>query len=111
MRFALPALVLLVATPAAAASFDCSRAKASDEKAICANRALNDADVKMDTLFHIDGHLMAMGARGDMQDAQREWIKRRQACKGNVKCLAKAYKDRIDDLQAAFDGIASRGPF
>ncbi len=111
IRFAVPALVLLIATPVAAASFDCARAKAPDEKAICATRALNDADVKLTTLYQVDGHLMAMGARGDMQDAQRSWLKRRQACKGNVACLTKAYTDRLADLQAAFDGIASRGPF
>jgi len=111
IRFAVPVLVLLCATPAAAASFDCARAKAPDEKTICATRALNDADVKLATLYQVDGHLMAMGARGDMQDAQRTWLRRRQACKGDVKCLTKAYADRLADLQAAFDGIASRGPF
>ncbi len=118
IRFAVPALVLLCATPAflcalpaAAASFDCARAKAPDEKAVCANRALNDADVKLTTLYQVDGHLMAMGARGDMQEDQRTWLKRRQACKGDVKCLTRAYADRVADLQAAFDGIASRGPF
>jgi len=111
IRFFVAALVLLCATPAAAASFDCAKAKAPDEKAICANRALNDADVKMTTLYDVDGHLMAMGARGDMQDSQRTWLRRRQACKSDTRCLTKAYKDRLADLQAAFDGIASRGPF
>lgn len=111
IRFAVPALVLFIAVPAAAASFDCARAKAPDEKAICATRALNDADVKMDTLFHVDAQLMAMGGRGDLQEAQRDWVHKRQTCKGDVKCLTKAYKDRMADLQAAFDEIASRGPF
>lgn len=107
----LTAAGLAAATSVQAASFDCAKARAADEKAICANRALNDADVKMQTLFEVDGHLMAMGARGDMQDAQRTWLHRRRACKGDVRCLTKAYKDRLADLQAAFEGIASRGPF
>ena len=111
IRFAIPALVLLCATPVAAASFDCAKAKAPDEKAICANRALNDADVKLTTLYAVDGQLMAMGARGDMHEAQHAWLQQRAACKGDVKCLTKAYKDRLADLQAAFDDIASRGPF
>ena len=111
IRFAVPVLLLLIATPVAAASFDCAKARAPDEKAVCANRALNDADVKLTTLYDVDGHLMAMGGRGDMQEAQRAWLKRRQACKSDVKCLTRAYKDRLADLQAAFDGIASRGPF
>lgn len=111
IRFAVPALLLLIATPVAAASFDCAKAKAPDEKAICANRALNDADVKLTTLYAVDGQLMAMGARGDMHEAQHAWLQQRAACKGDVKCLTKAYKDRLADLQAAFDDIASRGPF
>jgi len=116
IRFALPAFLLLCALllcamPADAASFDCAKAKAPDEKTICATRALNDADVKMTTLLDVDAHLMAMGGRSDMQDAQRVWLRRRQACKGDVKCLTKAYADRLADLQAAFDGIASQGPF
>ncbi len=111
IRYMLPVLALVCATPAAAASFDCARAKAPDEKAICATRALNDADVRMDTLFHVDAQLMAMGGRGDLQEAQRDWMHKRQACKGDIKCLTRAYKDRLADLQAAFDEIASRGPF
>ena len=111
IRFVLMAGLAVTATAADAASFDCNRARTPDEKAICANRALNDADVRMDTLFHVDAHLMTMGARGDLQDAQRGWMHKRQACRGDVRCLARAYKDRLADLQAAFDGIASRGPF
>ncbi len=111
IRYVFAAGLVLAATSAQAASFDCARARAPDEKTVCANRALNDADVKLTTLYEVDGHLMAMGARGDMQEAQRDWLHRRTKCKGDVKCLSKAYKDRLADLQAAFDGIASRGPF
>ena len=76
----------LAASTVHAASFDCARARAADEKAICANRALNDADVKMTTLLAVDEHLVAMGARGNMQDDQRDWLKARHTCGGNVKC-------------------------
>jgi len=103
--------MLLVATPAAAASFDCGRARAPDEKAICANRALNDKDVKMTTMLVMEEHLLAMGGRDAMKDDQREWLHQRQTCKGNVKCLAKAYDDRLETLQKSFDEIASHGPF
>ena len=36
--------------PVSAASFDCSKAEAADEKAICADHQLNDADVEMSVL-------------------------------------------------------------
>ena len=101
----------LAASTVHAASFDCAKARAADEKAICANRALNDADVKMTTLLTVDEHLVAMGARGNMQDDQRDWLKARHTCGGNVKCLTASYNKRLAQVQKAFDDISSRGPF
>lgn len=116
MRPLLP-LALLFALPTAlplaahAASFDCAKARTADEKAICRYRALNDADVRMATLFEVDGHLLAMGGRGALQDTQVEWLKRRRGCGGDVACLTRRYDERLAELQRVFDEIASRGPF
>lgn len=107
----LPALVLLAPAAAHAASFDCAKARTADEKAICRHRALNDADVRMATLFEVDGHLLAMGGRGALQDAQVEWLKSRRRCGGDVACLTRSYDRRLAELQRVFDEIASRGPF
>jgi uncharacterized protein len=119
MRKLVPALYLAAifgASPftmsqAHAASFDCARARSADEKTICHNRSLNDADVKMATMFAMNTHLVAMGSRGNMQDRQRGWLSERNACKGSFKCLTAAYDKRLRELQVDFDGIASRGPF
>ncbi len=108
---AFAAFALLGASQAHAASFDCAKAKSADEKTICRNRSLSDADVKMATMFTMNTHLVAMGARGNMQDRQREWLAGRNTCKGSFKCLTAAYDKRLSELQADFDGIASRGPF
>ena len=108
---ALAALAVLAASNAHAASFDCTKAKTADEKTICRNRSLSDADVKMATMFQMNTHLVMMGSRGNMQDRQRQWLTERNACKGRFKCLTAAYDKRISELQADFDGIASRGPF
>ncbi|MEI9905201.1 MAG: hypothetical protein WDN06_15530 [Asticcacaulis sp.] len=98
--------------PAAhAASFNCSHAKTSDEKAVCASRSLSEADIKMATLFEVDTRLVAMGTRGDIQDAQVAWLKSRRACGKSTTCLTKSYARRIKELQANFDAVASRGPF
>jgi hypothetical protein len=79
---ALTALALTLAVPVAAipslswaASFDCNKARAPDEKAICANTALNDKDVKMSVLYEINKRTLAMGGRGAMQDAQQQWLR------------------------------------
>lgn len=101
------AIVLMVlAAPAGAASFDCDRADlAPDEKAICEHRDLNDADVKMVTTFELLTGLFAMGNRGHLQDEQIEWLKTRQACGGDAGCLRSAYDARLKQLQAVYDRL------
>ncbi len=112
MRSILIAAVLaLTATGVHAASFNCARAKSADERTICKTQALSDADVKMATLYDVDTHLVAMGQRGDIQDAQADFLKTRKACGKGTSCLKRAYDKRIKDLQDTFDAIASRGPF
>lgn len=82
-----------------AASFDCDAKELKpDEKAICDNRALNDADVKMVTTFDLLSGLLAMGARGSMQDDQSAWLKKRQACGADAACIKAAYDERLQQL-------------
>ena len=52
-----------------------------------------------------------MGQRGDIQDAQRTFIKKRAACGAKVSCIRRAYAARIAQLQAVMKRIASRGPY
>jgi len=97
--------------PASAASFDCSKAEAADEKAICTDRQLNDDDVEMSVLYVQLKPLLGMGARGDMEDEQVAWLKRRAACGADHACLSKAYADRLRQLRGGFEALAKRGPF
>ena len=99
------------AARAEAASFDCTRARAADERAICGNRALEDRDVKLSTMFALVPRLVGMGARGAIQDDQRAWLTQRSQCGGNIACIRASYDRRIATLQRQFDDIASRGPF
>lgn len=101
----------LAATPAAAASFECATARAPDEKAVCASCELEQLDVKMSTLYGVAIRLVAMGQRGDIQDAQRAWLSRRALCGGDASCLRQAYQSRIGELETGLDAIYSRGPF
>ncbi|WP_037152326.1 periplasmic protein [Rhizobium freirei] len=89
-----------------AASFDCEAQNLKpDEKTICDVRALNDADVKMVTTFDLLSGLLAMGARGEMQDHQTEWLKKRQACGADVTCLTSSYQERLKELNEAYKQI------
>lgn len=106
--------VMLCALPggaAWAASFDCTQAKHPDERAICASRALSEQDVEMAVRFEMLTGLVAMGTRGDMQDAQHDWLQRRSRCGASRSCLATAYRERIDVLKQQYQQLKSRGPF
>jgi uncharacterized protein len=108
---ALPVLMLVGAwQPSKAASFDCSKAKTRDEKAICANPQLNDADVEMSVLYTQLKPLLGMGARGDLEDEQAAWLKRRAGCGGDRACLGEAYEDRVRQLRSGFEVLSKRGP-
>lgn len=120
MRRLIPAFVLTAvcagvfaigATPAAAASFDCRKARTADEKAICANRDLNDQDVRMDQLYGITRHLVPMGGRGAIMDDQRAWLAARKTCGGNRACLARSYDNRIRQLNTVMERVYQQGPF
>jgi uncharacterized protein len=118
MRLLLTALALTFALPVAAsptlswaASFDCAKARAPDEKAVCANTALNDKDVKMSVLYDINKRTLAMGGRGAMQDAQQQWLRDRRKCGANRACLNRAYDRRLDELDRSMERIYRNGPF
>ncbi|MBC7669006.1 lysozyme inhibitor LprI family protein [Caulobacter sp. DWR2-3-1b2] len=117
MRLVLTALALtLVAgtalpSVAGAASFNCAKARTADEKAICANLALNDKDVRMSVLYDINRKTLAMGGRGSLEDAQRQWLRDRRTCGANRACLNRAYDRRLSDLDRSMERIYTNGPF
>lgn len=109
--FVFTAVCAAGAGPATAASFDCAKARQADEKAICANRALNDQDVRVDQLYAITRHLVPMGGRGAIMDDQRAWLKARGSCGANRACLVRSYDQRLRELNKVMDRVYSQGPF
>lgn len=107
-------LALANAAPLQAAPYaplDCSRAATPAEQTVCGNYALGQLEARMATLYGVATSLVAMGQRGDIEDAQRSWLQRRASCGSDAGCLAQAYRTRIDALEAVVAGIASRGPY
>ena len=94
-----------------AASFNCERARTADELTVCATLKLNDQDVRMAQLYDIAQHLVAMGGRRAIQDAQQVWLKKRRACGADRTCLARAYTRRIAELNQVLQRAYKRGPF
>jgi uncharacterized protein len=106
--------LLAASLPARAADYapvDCSKASSPAERTICQSYPLGQAEARMATLFGAVTSLVAMGQRGDIGDAQRKWLKERNACGDDSACISRAYQSRITALSAALDAIASRGPF
>ena len=109
------ALSLVAASvPACAADYApivCGKASSPAERTICRSYPLGQAEARMATLLGVVTSLVAMGQRGDIGDAQRKWLKERDACGDDTACIARAYQSRITALSAILDAIASRGPF
>jgi uncharacterized protein len=111
---ALLAGILQGTLPAAAldyAPLDCAKAKSPAERTICSNYGLGQLEARTATLFEWATSFVAMGQRGDIQDAQRAFITKRNACKSNINCLRNAYTDRIDQLEEVMSRIKEKGPF
>ena len=116
MRVIYPTLILCaislsVPDSAHAASFDCNKARATDERAVCASRSLSEMDVEMAVRFQMLAGLVPMGTRGDMGDAQREFLRQRARCGAGNNCLTALYRARIIRLKTQYLSLKSRGPF
>src|ERR1051325_474595 len=93
------ASALLIPSRAQAASFDCARARAADEMAICRTPALSALDSEMGGLWYAYVRVpMLMGGNGARRDEAQAFFPRRAACGRNVACLTAAYRARIEEL-------------
>lgn len=92
------ALLASVALPAYSASFDCSEARSSVERVICADAKLSSAD---EDLGHAYGAALNAApdkaARDELRARQQAWLKRRDVCV-DAACLMQLYRERIDML-------------
>ncbi|ADH88671.1 Uncharacterized protein putative lipoprotein-like protein [Ancylobacter novellus DSM 506] len=89
-----------LSAPAHAASFDCGKAQAADERAVCADPALSALDSEMGGLWFAYGRLpMLMGANGNRHDEARAFLTSRAACGANATCLTALYQARIAALK------------
>ncbi|KXF77236.1 hypothetical protein ATN84_07470 [Paramesorhizobium deserti] len=86
--------------PASAASFDCARASAPDEKAVCANGDLSSADANIAYNYETLLRLLKGDERQKAVDAQRAWLKARADCGGDISCLKALYDKQKNRLNA-----------
>lgn len=81
-------------------SFDCRRAALPSEVAICGAPRLWVRDVALSRIY---GALLAQrGGVAELREAQRAWLRVRDACGADIPCLDRRYRDRI----SALSGVA-----
>ncbi|MDB5539081.1 MAG: hypothetical protein JWQ89_808 [Devosia sp.] len=98
-------LVFLSAAPVHAASFDCSKASAADEVAVCRDGTLSGLDSEMGGLFYAyDKVPMFMGGNGARHDAAEAFLSDRRACGSDLTCLRRVYTARIAALKQGIEG-------
>jgi uncharacterized protein len=91
-------------TPAQAASFDCAKARAPDEVAVCGNSVLSELDTEMSALWFAFSKVpVGMGSNGARRDEAEEFLKARSACGGDVACLQRIYQARVRTLKENID--------
>jgi uncharacterized protein len=96
--------LLLVAAPAQAASFDCSKATAPDEKAVCQDGVTSALDSEMAGLFFAyDRVPMLMGSSGARHDDAEAFLAERGKCGADLTCLRKVYTARIATLRESIE--------
>ncbi len=104
-------LPLLLGAAANALPINCAHARTPDEKTVCSDPTLIQADARLDTLYDISQHLVPMGTRGDLVDSQRAWIKQRRACATDIACIRSAYTTRSAVFEAILKRVEQHGPF
>lgn len=101
MRLLIPFVVCSVLAgtggSAAAASFDCKKARTPAEKLICATPALSKADEELGRQYKA-ARAATMDTKG-LRDAQQRWVRKRDLC-ADAACMLAAYERRIPELRA-----------
>ncbi len=110
-------LLFACSTPtiAAAASFDCGKAKTALEKTVCADPKLSAADSEMARRYDKARSMLSDRGKAILRSGQREWLKvikvlcvDHKRTEGQTECVRRQYEDRLESLQTAAVRV---GPF
>jgi hypothetical protein len=72
-------------------AFNCSKASTDTEKAICMDWNLAELDFTLSSLWASDN----MDSQSSENKSQSMWLKTRDSCQADGKCIEKSYKDRL----------------
>jgi len=95
------------ANEVAAQSFSCKSVRLQAEKAICAGRWLSQLDMRLDQAYRHLKSRLAGRKRHSLARSQIKWIRARNRCLSNRRCLRSQYNDRLAEIEgelARLDG-------
>ena len=82
-------------------SFNCEENLGATEQAICSSRTLAELDLRLAaTYFEVYGQLSRVRGLA-LRKEQRDWLKTRDDCGGDVACLETTYRQRLQALKSA----------
>lgn len=84
-------------------SFDCTRAFAEAEKAICTDAELAELDNQLAGAYKTALAVLHGDARKDLIAEQKRWLASRNACEWNQACLVHRHRQRIQSLNKVSD--------
>lgn len=88
------------AQASAGPSFDCAKASAPSERAICASSDLAKLDGSLGQVYAKARAVGTVAKRRMLADEQRGWLKRRDACGDKTDCMRPLMQKRLDELSA-----------
>ena len=77
----------------------CGRASTATERAICRTPSLARLDVRMSELFAAERNRRSGYSRDLLVEDQRNWLRTRDKCGGEVRCMERLYARRIEELR------------
>lgn len=81
-------------------SFNCTTARLQAEKTICSGRLLSKLDEQLDQIYgRLQATLADRNERRRLSRSQRNWLRARNQCKSNRRCLREHYRDRLSELE------------
>ena len=91
---------LLTAQSTFAASYDCGKASAPMEIAVCNDVELSNLDEQLATAYK-SALANSAGTESEVRTVQRAWLRRARACGADGSCLSTAYRERLIVLNSS----------
>jgi uncharacterized protein len=91
LHVAVVTLALFAAPVACAASFDCTKARTADEKAVCSDSQLSDLDVVANRAFAAAIKAADPGDRSKVRSVARDAMSERHKCGSDRVCIVDSY--------------------